>query len=595
MKRWNLFELFSQLDLPKEQLPPLYTKDEISYRNVQKKVISRITSQETIEINEEKKPSIKRIILGFGVAAALLAGGVGTYAVSNAGAPGPKETNRENIQSTMLADPENELDYSLPIADPIDPNQFTEVESYSVQDQMDKLDLEDVKMQLEDGKVKLLMHFTWEDTETSILDTQFSQSSVSSLYNCISFSPEICLSLSDSQNLYYLYTISTYTAPVETNSFHFAFDGIVHKDSEHISDLGLKNLMGFTGAEISQGKAFTEEQLQQIDAEYAECGGYRYRREDVFAEGSMVINIDLTDEVLDKESLPQPLDLNLYEEIPDAVVQDSMTLLDGEVVGMRKDGYVVKVLLRYTPQNGYIVTGDEAGEPDSMFTNAFQQMTGIEEGFSEISYLSFGSTNLFYTNTADDKTSGGTSYYDDHFDVITYNDDGLLPQSCIYQEIQMTLRNLKKPTLELTLNSEDDPTGQFDGEISFSIPLGDITGEMDDESETDTFTTENGVEIQLTHSNESLMLEWDTNEMPDFLEEYLKKYNIYNADEPFSGIGGDLNFSVVTKDGLEYPLTTDIHIFGDGRIRACSMYDTYIWPEDLYQIKFGGEVIYQAE
>ncbi|MBQ8725051.1 MAG: hypothetical protein IJY74_05200, partial [Oscillospiraceae bacterium] len=85
MKKWKVSELFSQLNIPTAELPEINTKEEISYKSIQKKVFAKLDSREVITTEPEKKDYTKRFMLGIGIAAALVAGGVGAYGASNAG------------------------------------------------------------------------------------------------------------------------------------------------------------------------------------------------------------------------------------------------------------------------------------------------------------------------------------------------------------------------------------------------------------------------------------------------------------------------------------------------------------------------------
>ena len=589
MKRWNLSELFSQLDLPHEQLPQLYTKEEISSRNVKKKVLSRIASQETIAVEEEGS-NTERLLLGIGIAAALVGGGVGTYAASNIGEPQQQTTPPVTIQSSLTAEEikingENtfHLDYT-----PMDLTEFTDAYECYVEDTMDKLDFAGAKVQMTDTGIKCVLHFKAVKLDASLLDVDFLNVLADLQYTSGGYSSSHGISgyLSDEENLYLYYDITLRNGVTEGNEVLFTFGGLAKANCDYITVRGMKNLLGFKGAEISQNKPFTEEQLQYIEENFIHEEEIRsgmvfsddshyYHKEDVYETGDMKIRVDLTEETYDKyaDSISVPADIGsysdpeLYQLVQAAVTDDQMEKLNADIVGIRKDGYAARVLLRYTPQEGYDFTsedlrifGDVEAEVSSISANTGQR-SAID---SDITHMTYFSENAVYTSQEIQK-----EYYASHAEK-----EG----DCLYHELQITLPETKEAELELVLTNLEnyrDETIEDRGIIRMTIPLG-TPGEYS-YSVKDSFETEEGIEIHARFTWESMELTWDS------------------ADGEFENVMNDRGFCIVTVQGYEYPLMTDILTDDNTRtVRASAMYDECILPEDITALKYNGEVIYEA-
>ena len=103
MKKWKVSELFSQISIPAEELPDIHTDNEISAKNVKSRVLAKIENTEVITTAEPgRKDMTKRLMLGLGIAAALVAGGVCAYSSSNAGSRMKETPTHATIDSKPM-------------------------------------------------------------------------------------------------------------------------------------------------------------------------------------------------------------------------------------------------------------------------------------------------------------------------------------------------------------------------------------------------------------------------------------------------------------------------------------------------------------
>ena len=604
MKRWNLFELFSRLDLPHDQLPPLYTKEDVSAHSVKKKVMKRLDSCGTLEMDQ--KPSrIKRTFMGFGIAAALIGGGAASYAASNMGEH-RAESPINMIQTSITPEEMKDIQYRYPAIsyDYVDMSQYTDAYDVEVIDEMDGLNFEDVKIQLTSSSVRLLMHFKAEDLD-------FIMQSINLQYGGSghSYSSSISGYLSDEENLYFITDITFENCLVAGNQIWLKFGGLSEYGCDRISELGIKNLLGFTGAEISQRRPFTEEEQQYIDEYFISQeeatgtgGSCYYNKEDIYAMGMIGIRVDLTEKIYNKftDSIPIPNDLNaysdtlLYQNAQQAEIEDTMDMLDADIVGIRKDGYIVRVLMRYTPQNGYAFTSDDLAIFSDVNAKLFAAITGTEKR----TRIQCDTTYFTYTFEGTEYQYVEQPYTSQEMQTEIYATHRLAENPCMFHEIEFTFPgDASDAELELKLiNLKDDANDSLldSGVITINVFLGD-TGEYA-YSVTDSFVTEDGFEIDARFSQESMVLEWDSSVgegAPAFLLESQKE-----GDANFQSFTQEFNnpeFSIVSKQGYEYHLVTDILIDSSTkRVRASAMYDEVISPEDVVAVKFDGEVIYEA-
>ncbi|MDE6020319.1 MAG: hypothetical protein K2H01_04865, partial [Ruminococcus sp.] len=364
MKKISLNELFSSLDMSSEELPKLHYSDDVSYKNVQQRVLSKIEAVEITASDSSKENPARRLLLGIGIAAALIAGGVGTYSISNAGKNAVFEETRATIDSgpmeikTNSDDFQNKLngyDWSPNFSDF---SSYIDVYEYDVKNTIDALKVEEVKYYCARNQTWILVHFKSDLPDgISILDTEFGNFyGDQKTFGRGIISHVVMTSESSDDDLYVAFGYQNNGIDPMENEYLINRQNLFRKDTEKITDLGMKNLMGFTNAEIAAGKKYTDEMKSRIENEFTMIDNYYYHNEDVLCIGEISILVDISPRKLDINKSIIPASMGIYQNpIKWPSVSDSIDEIKAEVVGVNTSGTLSNVLVKFTPENGYIL------------------------------------------------------------------------------------------------------------------------------------------------------------------------------------------------------------------------------------------------
>lgn len=576
MKKWNLSDLFSKLNLPADQLPPLYTKEEVSYRSIQKKVLDRICSQESITI--EKKSHKRNLLLGLAAAAALIGGGAGTYAVSHMGVDTPEKTVTETISSkqSLLAEfatseaateAATEKSVFLSDDDALDLSQFREFTNYTLLSEMDELKLEDVQIQRTENAVRLLIQFTPSEPDSLTDDLcaveSFTYSQFSSSETRFSRYSPLC----DENHLYCLYEIAL--EDDQSDVFYAQIGGLVRSEkadawwngySMRHSLASILRDFGYSMAEINSGAAYTEETMAKVQELYWQNGVDYYLWEDVYSSGTFecMFNIVSEDPSDGAETLSEPKDLYMYESV-EAEIVGSMDQFAVEEIGMRKDANALKWVVKFVPKYGYTVAGAE----DMLLFRWVNYDLSTQVTESSWSSVSIKMKHKMYVNPE---------------------------EQCIYLEFSTIADELEDAELILHFGSFEE--GKY---LQLCIPVRDV-GATNEQTVTDSFVTEDGMEMHVTLSPETMLLKWHCMSGNKYLPEFMVDPTKEDETRIWWEDIYDKQFSVVTKDGTTYELQTGIHVDNANQEAfACAMFDTELDPENITQILYNDEVIYESE
>jgi hypothetical protein len=365
-----LSELFSNLDLPSAQLPHLYAKEEVSYRAVQKKVLDRIDAEEPI-LPEKKLPK-KQILLGLAAATLFVGGGVGTFAASRVGMEDKKTDTSATISSNedvlhsyaaLEYKPEEDVDDT---EEEIDLSTFTPASNYSCPNDMHEIKLDEVLVRNTEDSVEVLLHLKplIPDSFTEDLTAMNIQCSMTLGGYCGYWKP--CESISDANNLYYLFYAGA-QENILSNRMTIDIEGMVHGEGNGVvrwySLLEIERDLGYSLSEINAGVTLTEQEQAYVEEQYqlyAPSGEYYLKKSDIYAEGKMELQIDL-DLASVNSDLPCPPDLNTYQTVEDASIDNGLDNLDVTWVGMKKDSQTLSFVMQFRPtDDSYVVSsGDD--------------------------------------------------------------------------------------------------------------------------------------------------------------------------------------------------------------------------------------------
>lgn len=573
MKKISLNELFAKLDLSAEELPELHSNDEVSYKNVQKRVISRIENTEIIESIPKKTNRRSRFILGFGIAAALIAGGVGAAGVaSNVGRSAPEEETLATIDSSpMEIKTEAEKLQNKDIIKNDIPefaafSEYEDVYNYEVEDEMDGIDVEEVKHYCEDGQTWILVHYSSElPDDISMLDTEFRDYAYPSklFFGCGYMSDTIMKSECDDNNLYVAYGyLGSGVDPME-NKYLITVPDLFHKGTEKITDLGMKNLMGFTNAEISANKEYTDEMKARIENEFTKIDGYYYRNEDIVATGTINIVVDISNKEFDIDKNIIPATMHIYNspsKWPD--VSGNIDELKAEVVGIDVSGSLTNVLVKFTPHNGLTLDKSFMFKKQKVLLYTIVPETGVK-------------------NYLGDKVAAFDSYKD--FNGVTNNG---VP--CVYEKYEFKTDVINDAYLEIACEKLIDAETNSvisNGSIEMDIYLDDI-GLYN--SNPDSFTTEDGFDIDVSFLGHEVEMNWHTNDgkiMPDFLKDISYDGRFYHTSD----------FKIVMKNGWEFPVRMNILVNDYGSVSSSGLLimPSTFFNDEIDRIEYNGKTIHK--
>lgn len=658
MKKWKVSELFSQLDIPTAELPEISNKEEISYKSVQKRVFAQLDSREVITMEPEKKIDPKRFLLGFGIAAALIAGGVGAYGASNAGSrveetpthatidskpmtiitgssiaqtkasafktetetkseeeknlppeQGAQTSEKTDILSSSVSEPAETVE--IPIQQEaqsyyppeqtyeelkefwrirdyeIDPSKFREPYDVKITDNMDVADITDVKV-CTDGTISYIMYTiqTYLPEGVSALDADFGWFFPSSQYGGGSGTYYVLDEYSDDDTLCIVSITTNRVVNADENAFHVNIDGCTHKDAEYITELGMKNLLGFTGAEIAAKKPFSEEQLAIINEEYAlEPNGSNYlKKEDLFSYDDIEIYIDPSEKefpvginnpenavrtMLYSGGIPAP------ENMP--IISNDFSLINAQLHSIIVHGYNAEIIMKYTPQNEFAFTGNE-------------------------------DVSIFYSAKIQPYTLNENGERDYFIDTITRSDtwvdvNGLTNggEQCMYHKIEVSAVDMQDVYVRLSLDTLHNPSDQSvieNGQIMTDIYIGDFTDlSLEDYSIKDSFTTEDGFNIDLCYEGPEVKMEWQgtsDNYIPDFMKTCSRaNYGIPSDDKT---VAMDDVFTLVLENGYRYRVRMNLHVDENYNVVLTTFVPNYFtYHSELQSIEFDGKTIYTNE
>lgn len=571
MKKQNLSELFSKLDLPARELPELYSKEEISYRSIQKKVAAKIKCMETIENKPESSKNTKRFLLGFGIAAAVLAGGAGALTASNAGKSTREEETKAAIDSSLM-EIELEGQYAERSEDPYELPPFYEcsdVYDCEVTNTMDGVEVEEVKYFCRNSNgtnnIFVYFHLTSDGSvDFSMLPTDFINSfdvfNFSAKYNSGGYSFYMVSDETDSDDLYLAVECDTrYVDPLE-NEYKFSLKALLREGYERITELGLKNLMGFTNAEINAGKDFTDEMKDRIENEFNYVNGYYYHKEDVLTSGNMTITVNISEKDLDIDNSYINAVIDEYDkDFGNSVEEDTIEEINAEMIGARHAGTTTEILVRFTPDNGYMFTG---GEEEFI----------LKDEKAEI-YIIDPETGL--KKPVDTKAMRCRTYKD--LGGITY---GGIP--CIYQNFTFITEQAADVYFRLYCGNIIDPETNSvisDGEIRLKKYIGETAAIWYTDARS--FTADTGSVITAELSGNELRMTCPGGNpvnTPDYLN---------------SSTGDEKLLTLVTKDGWSYPVKMILYKNKDGSPAAAGTLLTFVHVfKDIDRIEYNGEIIF---
>lgn len=655
MKKWKVSELFSQLDIPTAELPEISNKEDISYKSVQKRVFAKLETREVITIEPEKKIDPKRFLLGFGIAAALIAGGVGAYGASNAGSrveetpthatidskpmeiitgssiaqakasvfktetetktddvknltsgQGMQTSEKTEIISSSISEPAETVE--IPIQQEaqsyyppeqtyeelkefwsttdyeIDPSKFREPYDVKITDNMDVADVTDVKIYT-DGTISYIMYTiqTYLPEGVSALDADFGWFFPDTKYGGGSGTYYVLDEYSDDDTLCLISIKNNETINADQNEFYVKLNGCQRKDAETISELGMKNLLGFTGAEIAARKPFSEEQLAIINEEYTlESSGSNYlKKEDLFSYGDIEIYIDPSEKefpvginnpenavraLLEYGGAPTPANM--------PIISNDFSLINAQLHSIIVHGYNAEIIMKYTPQNEFAFTGNE---DITIFKGAKAQPYTLNE-YGERDYLIDTIVRSDTWVDVNGLTNGG--------------------EQCMYHKIEVSAVDLQDVYVRLSLGNLQNPYDQSvieNGQIMTDIYIGDFTDlSLEDYSIKDSFTTEDGFNIDLCYEGPEVKMEWQgtsDNYIPDFMKTCSRtNYGIPSDDKT---VAMDDVFTLVLENGFRYRVRMNLHVDENYNVVLTTFAtNCFTYHSELQSIEFDGKTIY---
>lgn len=572
MKKINLNELFCGLDLPPEELPKIHLNEDVSYKNVQKKVFAKIDSMEITKPEPKKSGYKKHIMFCIAAAAAIIAGGVTTYSISNAG-KNTSDKTLETIDSSQMEivandniddinNIDNELDQQRAAIEKSSYSKYEDVYKYKVTGNMDGIDVGGVKYYCDKYNTWIIVHFKSKLSDgTSILDTKFEDLfSDNAHFGDGGISNVVMTSDSDDDNLYVAFGyLNSDIDPME-NQYLLSVKNLMRKDTEKITELGLKNLMGFTNADIAAKKEYTPEMKERIANEFTKIDDYYYYNNDLLSMGELSIMVDMSEKDfdIDKNIIPASIDMyrGTLKEWPD--VSSTIDELKAEAVGINNAGSLAGVLIKFTADNGYVLDDENLFKSEKAVPYTIDPETGIKK------YLDSESMTL-----------------DTYADLTGTTNNGI---PCIYHRIEFTSNNAENVYLDIDCEKlYNSKTNSIisNGKIKMNVYFGDISDSIYYIS--DSFTTDNGIDINLAFNY--MQIKWDSkkdNKLSNILND--------NSSNKFY----DLN--VVMKNGFKCPVRMHILKNDDDLVISTGLMLVSAFEfDDISYIECNGQKIYETK
>lgn len=572
MKKISLNELFSKLDLSAEELPELHKDYEVSYRNVQKKVLSKIKCSEVMEVDVPERSKKNRIIFCLAAAAALAIGGMGAYGASNAA----KNVCDEQIMTsdrsvTMEIKTDNDiLNNSDATAEDLPAFEHcSKIYEYSINNNMDGFTVDGVRYWQDGNDIWFIVHITADDQENvSMLDVNFGNySSVSALYGAVSQIKCMITSETDDKNLYAAFGFENTSLDFTKNKFVLNLNNIFRKDCEQITSLGMKNLLGFTNKEIAENKEITDDMIKQLDNDYICIDNCYYKKEDVISVGNISITADPSEESFDVNEDIIPASIGIFSgDTPSYEESDNMKAINADVIGVQNTGRLTEVLICFYPEDGYIL------EPDSNFD------------IKSISvYTQDSKTKL--KNYINDTLIRCDSKYSEEKSGYYKN------KPCIYYKIELQTMETDDLYLDVIYGDSETKADYFtENSIRLYIPLGK-TGVIKDETAY-VFSTGDDFDIRLSMSSNEVRMDWISREdhcFPEFFDEYI----MYDSDESVCNIIQADAFTFVMNDGQRYDVRMNFIVNEDNSVNAAGFfYNNLYSADDVTGIYYGDYEIF---
>lgn len=572
MKKIGLNELFSKLDLSAEELPELHKDHEVSSRNVQNKVLSKIKCSEVIEVDVSEKRSKKRTIFCIAAAAALAMGGMGAYGVSNAAKNVCDERTVTSDRSvTMEIKTDNDiLKNAETTADKLPAFEHcSEIYEYSINNNMDGFTADNVRYWQDGNYIWFIVHITPDNQEDiSMLDVDFGNySAVSALYGAVSQTVCMITSETDEKNLYAAFGFENTSLDYAKNKFVLNLNNIFRKDCQQITEPEMKNLLGFTNKEIAENKEITDDMTEQLDEDYVCIDNFYYNKEDVISAGNISVTADLSEENFDANEDIIPASVGIFSgDKPSYEVSDNLKAINADVTGVKNTGRLTEVLICFYSEEDYIL------EPDSNFDIKSLSV-----------YTQNSKTKL--KNYINDTLIRCDSRYSE--DKSEYYKD----KPCVYYKIE--LQTMETDDLYLDVIYGDSETkGSYitENSIRLYIPLGK-TGVIKDETAF-VFNTYDDFNIRVSMSSNEVRMDW-TSRKNDSFPEFFDKCIMYDSDEKVRNIIQADAFTFVMNDGQRYDVRMNFVLNEDNSVNAAGFfYNNLYSAEDITGIYYGDYEIF---
>ncbi len=608
MKKWTLSELFSEMSFPEEKLPEISCREDISYKNIQKRVFDKLESRETIPAEPDSNSANKRIIIGFGLVAVLCAGGFGMLSPSTAGSRGlhsdseetiehetidqsfteydsivsetitteatKKETKTEAVTTTAVKDTAEER-----LSDAYNAQQSLEAYCpdfvyfndavYDFDDNIEEINIESIKLCQQDDKTYIMVHlaadrergFTFDeiDREQLLKDCTLSKK--------VDTAPvaEILSDKSDSENAYLVYMHTSAGLSASADDYCFRINGLKGKGYKEYSLLDIQSYLGFTDKDISSGRDFTYAEMEQIAREYTVIPWTENesfcKKSEVISDSSITAQISAEDGsvILDGNySNIVPIALNALSDAPVAEwsVSDKVEFLRGEVICTAGLGELTEIFIRFTAEEAGQLQDGSLFDEKTFTVYTVNPDTGLHE-------------------KRDDITFRTDSYTDGSSTTIKLETDRSFAEN---ERLRLSFRGMN---LHFRAQGE---TGSFkhlteNGEMIFDIAIGSYLSFPETYIE-EAFVTEDGFNISSHYNGDELVFYWNYEDAPlpqvfDGAESLNDEYQSYGTDR----FHIDNRFRLVTKSGFEYPIRFNIAIDSANKAVQASAYTYSLDPE----------------
>lgn len=647
MKKWKVSELFSQISIPAEELPDIHTDNEISAKNVKSRVLAKIENTEVITTAEPgRKDMTKRLMLGLGIAAALVAGGVGAYSSSDVGsrvkenpthatidskpmqimteetmlssgtsvssaasgstASGSAaaeteqvikaaEESTQNISSQLGVQPVEER-YSPPEVSYDDISNYWEnipvpsADAYTapydmnVTDSMDSLDVIDAKVSVDGANCFIKVTFRADLPEgITPADLTFGLGTGGTYFMTQYGSgggrmpePEII----DENTFTMTYTDYGFTVNAVENTYVIDIHGIEKTGAQEVTELGMKNVLGFTNAEIAQGRQITDAELAQLQEDYiyVESVGSYMKKSDIIDTGRMTIYIDPSPREFpvgkdNTENYTRARLSNGSYMIDDhPIFTDSLSMMSAEVHAIEMRANTCEYVIRYTGKNGYEFTGDE---DMSIFADSSVQAYGFDE------------------NGAPDYYANAAVISDTWVDIHGVTNCGT---PCMYQKI--TVSATEHPEMRVLVSNyclKDRDTGSIieTGNLDVELPC-NFWDEADMYHDFDTsFTTSDGFTVDMYTIGDEITLTWQGTE-ESFIPEFLQTYSGEDFTLLQAGMSmiTDDKFTIVQDNGFRYRSRMALIIDDNYRVTLTAVAAISGIDNEISSIEYDGKAFY---